>query len=306
MKHATRIAAFGLLAGSAIALATGAATAHGRIAQGGFGPNDGVFGLGNRGGLFTSAFADLDADGNGQITEEDLAALAEGRFAAVDTDGDGSLTVEEMAARIVAQIQERQAQAPGTGARMGDPEAIAKTMAERMIAARDGNEDGVLTADELAPKVSYGRTIDRFDTDDDNAISEAEYEAAKSEIGAWGQGRIDNRGRMPGNRGGVGPQGMQPGQGMMPGGQQPGYGPQGMMQGGAMWGNMPCAPQGFGQGYGYGPQNAYPQGNQPGFGPQGMMQGNQPGAGPQGGAQMPAPDAAPEGASQDAPQDGGN
>ena len=183
MKHATRIALIGLMAGTAVAMAAGVATAHGRMGpQMGFGPgDDGLLGLGERGMPFAVAFVDLDTDDDGQITEEDLAARAAARFAEADADGSGTLSADELTARVVAQINARmQGQVPNP--RMGDPAGMAKTLAERIVAARDSNKDGALAADELGPQVSYGRMIDRFDTDDDNAISQAEFDTAKAEM----------------------------------------------------------------------------------------------------------------------------
>lgn len=195
MTYAYRIAGLGLILGAAVTLAALPASARGPM--GGFDVNRGPDG---KAGIFTSAFADLDKDGNGQITEDDLMAGAEARFAGVDTDGDGAISQDELAASVAARIDERlQGRDIGPGAM--DAETMSARFAERLLGARDANEDGALSLDELSPDTSFARLIDRFDTDDDNAISEAEFDTAKQEMqdrSAWrgdrGKGGHGHRG----------------------------------------------------------------------------------------------------------------
>ena len=52
-------------------------------------------------------FAQVDTDGDGKITPEELQAHSAARFAQADTDGDGTLSVEEMVARMEARQAER-------------------------------------------------------------------------------------------------------------------------------------------------------------------------------------------------------
>lgn len=201
MKRALRIAGFGLLAGAGLTMAlAGVANAHGRGGPG----MQGAFGAG---GGMQMTFAALDADGDGQITEEDLRALAEARFNEIDLDGSGTLGADELAASMHSQMTERMGdRAP----RRGDSVTMMTTMAERMVAARDTDGDGMLSMAELEPANGFGRMIDRFDTDDDNAISQAEYDVAKAEMGdrksrgGWGD-RGDRGGW--GDRGGHGGKG---------------------------------------------------------------------------------------------------
>jgi Ca2+-binding EF-hand superfamily protein len=193
MKHVYRIAGLGLILGTAVSLAaTTAASARGPI-------GDSFGGFGEPGGLFATAFADLDKSGDGQITEEDLVAGAEARLAEVDADGNGTLTAEEFAAAVQARIAERTV-GRAMGPRGMNAETMAARMAERIISARDADKDGALSLAELAPDTGFGRVIDRFDTDDDNAISQAEYDAAKAEMNARFAGRADRDGR--GGKGG--------------------------------------------------------------------------------------------------------
>lgn len=208
MRNAYKIAGLGLLLGTAVTLAAVPASARGPMDDR-FG---GLDGFGERGGFFTTAFTELDVSGDGQITEEDLLAGAEARFAGVDTDGNGGLSAEELAASVKARIEERIA-AAGDNAPARTPsatqlETMTTRMAERLIGARDGDKDGVVSLAELTPDTGFGRMIDRFDTDDDNAISEAEFDAAKQEISDRYAARNDR-----GERGGWGERGGKGGHG---------------------------------------------------------------------------------------------
>eukprot|EP00903_Cladosiphon_okamuranus_P021218 g19491.t1 len=106
-------------------------------------------------------FAQVDTDGDGKITPEELQAHSAARFAQADTDGDGTLSVEEMVARMEARQAER-----------------LQRGAERMIERMDKNDDGVLSADEMAPR-DEGRMFARLDADEDGAISQEEMEKAR-------------------------------------------------------------------------------------------------------------------------------
>lgn len=118
-------------------------------------------------------FATLDANGDGQLTQDELQAQAASRFAAADTNGDGALSAEEMAAAADARAAER---------------------VTRMIARLDSNGDGLIQADEMPQRDGdrAARMFDRVDADDDGAISAEEYEAVKERRG----------GRRHGGRGG--------------------------------------------------------------------------------------------------------
>lgn len=120
-------------------------------------------------------FSQLDADGNGQVTAEEMQAamLAQGaeRFAAVDTNSDGALSAEELTAAAEARDAER---------RGGN--------VERMISRMDTNEDGLLQMEEMQGRGEGGnrgnggedRMFARMDTNDDGMLSAPEYEAAKA------------------------------------------------------------------------------------------------------------------------------
>lgn len=168
MKQAFRIAGLGLLAGAAVTLAALPAAARGPLA--------GDFG--GRGAMLGGEFAELDVDGDGQLTEADLLAQAAARLTEADTDGNGGLDADELAARIAERTVLRM------GPRGGDPSAWAAAVAKRVLDRRDADDDGLLSAAELGPQKGFGRMIDRFDTDDDNAISKAEFDEAKAEFAA--------------------------------------------------------------------------------------------------------------------------
>lgn len=132
------------------------------------------------GGFAELSFAELDADGDGQITEGDIDALRTARFAEVDADGDGQVSLEEFVARAQA-----------------DAEARATELFERL----DVDGDGALSQDALQALRSgprFDRMLSRIDTDGDGGISEEEFEAAQERFaemrdrrgfGRWGGAR---------------------------------------------------------------------------------------------------------------------
>lgn len=215
MKNAYRIAGLGLAAGAAVMIAL-TAPASARGPAGGFGGDramdgaiGGAMGPGAR-GVLSVQFTDLDTDGDGVITEAELTAraqaLAADRWAEVDTDGDGTVTVEELEAQILAAIADR-AQGrmiPGGEQRRAqrgmDPAERAKAMAERILSARDADEDGLLSAEELSPAANIAALVDRFDTDDDNAWSEDEFDQVTMGKGGFGPGDRESRGDRFGKR----------------------------------------------------------------------------------------------------------
>ncbi|MEO1536802.1 MAG: EF-hand domain-containing protein [Pseudomonadota bacterium] len=107
-------------------------------------------------------FENLDVDGNGEITSEDIAAMLDSRFAEADTDGDGSLNKDEFMAAQAKRAEERAAQ-----------------IFERL----DADGDGVLSRDVIEnrqPGRMGERMISRFDEDNSGGISAEEFEEAQS------------------------------------------------------------------------------------------------------------------------------
>lgn len=116
-------------------------------------------------------FETLDADGSGEITPEDIAALRDARFGEIDANGDGSVTLEEFQAHAATQAQERAAE---------------------MFARLDADGDGALSRDVLERGGRRGgdftRMIDRFDADDSGGISAEEFAEAQDRMrGRFGQ-----------------------------------------------------------------------------------------------------------------------
>lgn len=197
MKRAMKFAGFGLLTGAAVTLAAaGAASAHDGKPR--FSDRHGPEGRAPLQAPVT--FAELDADGNGLITEEDLTARAAARFAEADTDGNGSVTLEELTAAFTAKANERLADAEDKPSDL-QVAARAERMAERMIERGDADDNGTLEAAEMQPKGGFGRMIDKLDTDDDNAVSEAEFDEMKDRREAMME-RRGQKGDRHGPRGG--------------------------------------------------------------------------------------------------------
>ena len=129
------------------------------------------------------SFEQLDTNGDGALTLEELQNRAETKFAESDTNGDGMLDATELAAAAAA----RQAD-----------------MIAQMIERRDTDEDGMLSMAEMMPNAGNngnrdGRLFERADTDGNGEISVEEWEAAKEKLG--------NRNQRRGHGGGQGGQG---------------------------------------------------------------------------------------------------
>lgn len=123
-------------------------------------------------------FAELDADGDGLLSADEMREAMTARFTAADADGNGALSADELETIIEARLAER-------GARM----------VERMLARRDADGSGDLSLEELAQGQPRQAMFDRLDADGDGAISEAEFEAHGMGEGRRGHGG-DRGGRL--------------------------------------------------------------------------------------------------------------
>ncbi len=104
------------------------------------------------------SFSELDANGDGQVTKEEIQAHFKARFDAADSDGDGNLSAEEMAARAEKERAERM-----------------QRRVSRMIERRDTDGDGLLSAEEMQAGRPGVDMLTRLDTDKDGAVSEQEF-----------------------------------------------------------------------------------------------------------------------------------
>jgi Ca2+-binding EF-hand superfamily protein len=125
---------------------------------------------GKRGGGERASFSELDANGDGQLTQEEMLAFAQTRFNERDTNGDGGLSQDEMLAALEEDRQER-----------------AERRIERMIDRADANDDGLLQFDEIGPKDDGDKRFARMDANEDGVISEEEF-AEMGKRGGRGKG----------------------------------------------------------------------------------------------------------------------
>lgn len=113
-------------------------------------------------------FAEIDADSNGEITQEEMKAHREARFAATDSDGDGMLSAAEIAAHMRNEADRR---------------------AERMVARMDKDGNGMLAPDEMGRRGHDGehgnrmaRMFERADADDSGGLSMDEMQKMRDRM----------------------------------------------------------------------------------------------------------------------------
>lgn len=108
------------------------------------------------------SFQEMDANGDGQLTQEEMDAHRSQRFSKADSDGDGRLSVEEMQAAAQQKANDR---------------------VTEMFEEHDANKDGFLSDGELPKPRRAGKMFDRIDADNSGTISEQEYANAKERMG---------------------------------------------------------------------------------------------------------------------------
>jgi hypothetical protein len=106
-----------------------------------------------RGAMLLQMFDTIDANKDGKVTQEELAAHRAAEFAAADTNSDGALSAEELQAHMLAEMLARHS--------------------ARMIENMDDDGNGSLS----------------IDTDNDGAISKEEAEALAERMGKHRDGR---------------------------------------------------------------------------------------------------------------------
>jgi EF hand len=156
---AVRTTAVGVLALLGAALGSAAMADRGMMGMGG--------GEG-RGAMMLDQFDAIDADKDGKITQDEIAAHRAAEFAAADTNADGALSADELQAQMLARMLARHS--------------------ARMIENMDDDGNGALSLAEM----DAGPMADRFariDSDNDGAISKAEAEAMVEKMGKRREGR---------------------------------------------------------------------------------------------------------------------
>ncbi len=130
-------------------------------------------------------FVQIDANGDGVLTTDELARHAAARFGKADSNRDGLLDPGEIEAALQARFEARRARAVEQAERqMPDPARIT-WMAQGVVLFRDTDGDGLLSAAEMAPRSGrMNRLINRLDRDGDGALSRAELAAARTAPGA--------------------------------------------------------------------------------------------------------------------------
>lgn len=116
-------------------------------------------------------FEAADADKDGKVTPDEMAALRTARIASLDADSDGFVTREEMTAYQLEAARSR-----------------ITARVDAMFTRLDADGDGRLGAPELLARGTPERMFERLDRDGDGAVSKAEAEMARARMG-------DDRGR---------------------------------------------------------------------------------------------------------------
>ena len=148
--------------------------------------------------LFTLA----DADGNGQVTKEELTAAfvkqrqaeREKIFAIIDANGDGSISKEEFLTHEPASPPQpgNSGNAPGNG-QGKDPKRRPGPDIDELFKRLDRNGDGVITKEEVAMK-RPGDFFAEADTNGDGQLSKEEIQAARDRMAQGRSGRGERGG----------------------------------------------------------------------------------------------------------------
>lgn len=142
-------------------------------------------------------FSDLDLNGDGQLTKEELQNQGKARFAKLDADGDGQLS----AAELEAAAAERQKDRVSTMIERLDTDKNGTLSEEELQAARDmggkrmkrdrdgdhgrkhgGKRWGNGKRGDDRREARMERMFDRVDANEDGVISQEEFDAAKAQM----------------------------------------------------------------------------------------------------------------------------
>lgn len=126
--------------------------------------------MGGPGMLPFERFDEIDANKNGSITKDEIAAFMAARVTEADANKDGRLSAEE----LVSMHEKAEA-------------ARKLQRATQMITKMDGDGDGFLTPAEMAAAPGPGKMFDRADANSDLALSREEIEAMRDEMHEGGK-----------------------------------------------------------------------------------------------------------------------
>ncbi|WEJ99885.1 MAG: EF-hand domain-containing protein [Candidatus Sphingomonas phytovorans] len=149
--------------------------------------------LGGRGGGRLMA---ADTNKDGKISKAEYMAQAAERFARLDANGDGKISPDEMKATMERMREGRGGfggrPGGGDGPGMAPPPGAGRPMGGHggMIARLDTNKDGKISREEM--RASADARFDKLDTNKDGFIDQAEIDAARAL-------RKDHMGKMRGH-----------------------------------------------------------------------------------------------------------
>lgn len=147
-------------------------------------------------------YGQIDANGDGQITVEEMNAQAAARFAAADADGNGALSQAEMAGAIQSRRSARLLERFDTnkdgslsagelaamdGKNDGKREARASKYFERM----DADKSGDLSPAEMQGRRDPAKMLTRLDADKNGSLSLEEFAKARDHGKHMGKDKKD-------------------------------------------------------------------------------------------------------------------
>ncbi len=115
-------------------------------------------------------FEKFDANKDGAITQAEASGALALHFSGIDLDADGSIDIDEMSEAASKLFEAHQDAEEG-----GDAEALEAHL-EQLMTHHDANQDGELTADELAGG-HLAEALDKVDDDKSGGISLEELRA---------------------------------------------------------------------------------------------------------------------------------
>ncbi|MBB96829.1 MAG: calcium-binding protein [Rhodobacteraceae bacterium] len=119
-------------------------------------------------------FEEMDANGDGEVTQAEMQAHGRARFEATDTDKDGYLSTAELQAKA---------------------EGPARLFVGRIMARVDADGDGRLSLDEMrAAAPNRDTAFQDMDTDNSGGLNRAEMEAGKDKARQMAPAQLADQG----------------------------------------------------------------------------------------------------------------